>query len=288
MTAPEDRVAAADDPLCPFPAVIRSLAAETPGVVTYQLAFEDPARQAAYGVAPGQFNMVYLPGVGEVPISVSSVSADGEPAGIGHTIRAVGRVTRALEALGEGRIVGLRGPYGSRWPIEPARGRDVVVVAGGLGLAPLRLAIRALLAERSAYGRLVLLYGARQPADLLYTAEYAAWQALGLEVVETVDRADASWTGRVGVVPTLFRKLKVDPARTVLFCCGPEIMMRFTAAEAIAAGVAEQDIHVSLERNMQCAVGLCGHCQLGPEFLCKDGPVFPLPRVARFFNQRNF
>jgi NAD(P)H-flavin reductase len=277
-----------DDPLCPLPAVVRAVESETPGIRTFLIELADPERQARYRVEPGQFNMLYVPGIGEVPISVSGDSRAGPRAGIAHTIRAVGRVTTAMEALGPGSLLGLRGPYGSAWPLGHARGRDVVLVAGGLGLAPLRLAITTLLAARSDYGRLVLLYGARQPADLLFAAEYDQWERQGLELSITVDRADASWHGNVGVVPVLLRRLKIDPARTVLLTCGPEIMMRFSVAEALADRVAPHDIHVSLERNMQCAVGLCGHCQLGPEFLCKDGPVLGYHRVARFFNQRNF
>jgi NAD(P)H-flavin reductase len=275
-----------DDPLCPFPAIVRSIDPETPGVRTYRVELADPERQARYRVAPGQFNMLYLPGVGEVAISVSG--GPGEGSSIAHTIRPVGRVTRALEALRPGSMIGIRGPYGSTWPLDQARGHDVVIVAGGLGLAPLRLAVKALLAERAQYGRLVLLYGARQPADLLFAAEYDDWKRHGFELLATVDRADASWRGNVGVVPVLLRRLRVDPARTVLLACGPEIMMRFSVAEALTDGLNEGAIYVSLERTMQCAVGLCGHCQLGPEFLCKDGPVLVYRKVARFFNQRDF
>jgi NAD(P)H-flavin reductase len=285
MTSP---VPPHDDPLCPFPAIVRSITPETPGVWTYRLEFAEGSRQARYGVEPGQFNMIYLPGVGEVAISVSGGPDEVRGPGIAHTIRSVGRVTRALEALRPGSMLGLRGPYGSSWPLSQARGRDVVLVAGGLGLAPLRLAVKTLLAQRADYGRVVLLYGARQPSDLLFAAEYAQWQRQGLHLWVTVDHADASWDGIVGVVPMLLRHLRMDPARTVLLTCGPEIMMRFTVAEALADGFAAADLSVSLERNMQCAVGLCGHCQLGPEFVCKDGPVFAYGRVARFFKQRDF
>lgn len=271
------------DPLRPLPAIIRSVTPETPGVFTLRVEFEDTELRDSYRVAPGQFNMLYVMGAGEVPISVSGAADEGP--GVAHTIRAVGRVTRALEALRVGSVIGVRGPYGSRWPLDQAVGRDVVVVAGGLGLAPLRLALRSLLARRDEYGRLVLIYGARQPSDLLYTAEYPDWKRLGLEVRVTVDRADPSWTGDVGVVPLLLRRLRLDPERTVLFTCGPEIMMRLSVAEAIADRVLARDVYVSLERNMQCAVGMCGHCQLGPDFLCKDGPVLAYPKVARFLNQ---
>jgi NAD(P)H-flavin reductase len=275
-----------DDPLWPIAAVVRSVIDEIAGVRTYHVVRADGGREGPLGIAPGQFNMLYLPGIGEVPISVSDLS--GVRPGIGHTIRFVGRVTRAIEALGPGAVLGIRGPYGSRWPLEEARGRDVMLVAGGLGLAPLRPVVHALLAERDAYRRVVLLYGARQPLDLLYAGEYAEWERQGLETSITVDHADPSWQGHVGVVPMLLRRLRIDPGRTTLFACGPEVMMRYSVAEAVADRLPPGDVHVSLERNMQCAVGICGHCQLGPEFVCKDGPVFRYTRVARFFNQRNF
>jgi NAD(P)H-flavin reductase len=278
--------AAPADPFQPFPAVVRSIAPEVPGVTTYRIEFEDRARQERYQIAPGQFNMLYLPGVGEVPISASSDASEGP--GIGHTIRAVGRVTHALEALKPGAVIGMRGPYGRPWPLERAQGKDVVLVAGGLGLAPMRLVVQAILANRDPYGRFVLLYGARQPSDLLFRAEYAGWQERGLEMAVTVDRADAAWLGHVGVVPSLLRGVRVDRLRTLLLVCGPEVMMRFSVAEAMAEGLSAREIFVSLERNMQCAVGLCGHCQLGPDFICKDGPVFVYEKVARFFNTRNF
>jgi len=272
-----------DDPLCPYPAIVRSVEPEAPRVATFRIEFQDRQRQERYRIEPGQFNMIYVPGVGEVPISVSS--APGEGPGIGHTIRFVGRVTRVIEKLGPGAVLGLRGPYGRGWPMEQARGRDVLVVAGGLGMAPLRPAVKALLAARDQFGRLTLLYGARQPADLLYSAEYPEWERQGMEVLITVDRADAAWHGRVGVVPVLFKRLRIDPERTVVLTCGPEILMRFTVTEALHRRLSEQDIYYSMERNMQCAVGLCGHCQLGPAFLCKDGPVFAHRQLAPFFYQ---
>ena len=171
-----------DDPLCPHPAIVRSVEPETPGVATFRIEFQDHERQERYRIQPGQFNMIYVPGVGEVPISVSGSPEEGP--GIGHTIRFVGRVTRVIEKLGPGAVVGLRGPYGRGWPMEQARGRDVLLVAGGLGLAPLRPAVKALLADRDQFGRLTLLYGARQPADLLYTAEYPEWERQGMEILD--------------------------------------------------------------------------------------------------------
>jgi NAD(P)H-flavin reductase len=276
----------ATDPYRPHPAIVRSIAAEVAGVATYRVELADEALRTAYRFEPGQFNMVYLPGVGEVAISISS--GPGEGPGIAHTIKAVGRVTSALTSIRPGQAIGVRGPYGRGWPVLEARGRDVVLVAGGLGLAPLRPAVMSLLAEREQYGRLTLVYGARSPADLLFRAEYEEWVRRGMEVRITVDRGDDDWRGDVGVVPLLLRRLRMDPSRTVVMMCGPEIMMKFSIAEALAGHVDGRDVYVSLERNMQCAVGLCGHCMLGPEFLCKDGPVFSYDRVGRFFHQEHF
>ncbi|MGP0066462.1 MAG: FAD/NAD(P)-binding protein [Isosphaeraceae bacterium] len=275
-----------EDPLCPHPAVVRAVRSEIPAVATYSIEFQDRHRQEGYRIQPGQFNMIYVPGVGEVPISVSGTPEEGP--GIGHTIRFVGRVTQVIGKLGPGSVVGMRGPYGRGWPIELARGRDVLLVAGGLGLAPLRPAIKALLADPDRYGRITLLYGARHPADLLYTSEYPDWERRGMELLLTVDHADESWRGRVGVVPVLFNRIRIDPQQTVVMTCGPEILMRFAVTEALNHGVADRDIYYSMERNMQCAVGMCGHCQLGPAFICKDGPVFPHSELALFFRQDHF
>jgi NAD(P)H-flavin reductase len=230
--------------------------------------------------------MVGRPGVGEVPISISG--APGEGVALRHTIRFVGRVTDTLRELQPGMLALVRGPYGSHWPVERAKGLDVVLMAGGLGLAPLRPAVKALLADRAKYGRVTLIYGARQPADLLFPAEYDAWAQQGIEILVTVDRADASWRGRVGVAPPLFRKIALDSSRTVVMTCGPEIMMKFAIQEAIARRIAKTNVYVSLERNMQCAVGLCGHCQFGPLFLCTNGPVFSFDMIERFFGKEHF
>ena len=275
-----------DDSLCPYPAIVRSVRPETPGVSTFAIEFQDPHRQTQFDIRPGQFNMIYLPGIGEVPISVSGTPGEGP--GIRHTIRFVGRVTQVIGKLGPGAVVGLRGPYGRGWPMDEARGRDVLLVAGGLGLAPLRPVVKALLRDRAQYGRLSLLYGARQPADLLYVGEYSDWERQGMELSITVNHADATWNGRVGVVPVLFNRLKLEPERTLVMTCGPEILMRFTVIEALNRGVSEDDVYYSMERNMHCAVGLCGHCQLGPAFLCKNGPVFAHRELAPFFRQEHF
>ncbi|QDU27197.1 Anaerobic sulfite reductase subunit B [Anatilimnocola aggregata] len=260
-------------------AVIREITAEVEGVATYHLAFVNEARGATYRFQPGQFNMLYLPGAGEVPISLS---ADPESAGTwAHTVRAVGNVTKTLARLKLGDTLGLRGPYGSGWPLAECVGRDVLIIAGGLGLAPLRPAIYHLLRQRGQFGRVWLLYGSRSPELLLYEREYPDWITSGISVEVTVDRAAPGWQGNVGVVTVLVEQLSdFDPAKCVVLCCGPEVMMRFAAQGALRRGVPASRVWVSLERNMQCAVGFCGHCQLGPEFVCKDGPVIRYDRVA--------
>jgi NAD(P)H-flavin reductase len=220
------------------------------------------------GYAPGQFGMLYAFGAGEVPISISALP-------LVHTVRAVGAATTAICALEEGEIVGARGPFGTAWPVAEAEGRDVVVVAGGIGLAPLRPVVHQLIEQRERYGNVVVLYGGRAPAELLYTREVAGWRSrFDVEVGVTVDRGDADWRGRVGVVTTLIPRAGFDPANALAMVCGPEVMMRFAVAALRERGVAADSIFVSLERSMKCAIGLCGHCQLGPAFMCKDGPVF--------------
>ncbi len=251
---------------------VRSCTRETADTVTLVLA---PVDEPLATPRPGQFTMVCAFGVGEVPVSVSGVSEDG---GIAQTIRAVGAVSAALSTVDEGRTVGLRGPFGTDWGI-PAGG-DLVVVAGGIGLAPLRPVVRHALAHRGSYGRVSVLVGARTPEDLLYPKECATWRDAGLDVHVTVDRADDGWTGNVGVVTTLFGRLDLRPDRTTAFVCGPEVMMRFAARDLLDRGLPGAAVHVSLERNMRCGVGLCGHCQLGPLLLCRDGPVVGYDRAA--------
>jgi NAD(P)H-flavin reductase len=239
----------------------------------------------SFSFAPGQFTMLYVFGVGEVPISIS-----GDPAllqTLVHTIRAVGTVTRALSQLKRGDVVGVRGPFGSYWPVEEARGNDVVIVAGGIGLAPLRPVLFHLLAHRNSYGRIILLYGARTPQDLLYASELEHWRGrFDLEVEVTVDHAMDAWRGHVGVVTTFIAKAPFDPFSTVAMICGPEVMMRFTVLELQKRGVQAENIFVSMERNMKCAIGFCGHCQFGPTFICKDGPVFRYDRIQPWFGKR--
>jgi NAD(P)H-flavin reductase len=267
------------DPMTPRVVRVRRRRRDLKDTVTLELEPDgDGGDGGAFPFAPGQFNMLTAFGVGESAISVS-----GDPAartGFVHTIRAVGPVSRALAALRPGDSLGLRGPFGTSWPVEAARGGDVIVVAGGIGLAPLRPALYRLLAERDRYGRIVLLYGARSPADILFRSEIESWRRrLDLSVEVTVDHAGEDWRGHVGVVTTLLPRVAFDAGNAVALLCGPEVMMRFAAALR-DAGLSDEAIFVSMERNMKCAVGLCGHCQFGPVFVCRDGPVFRHDKVA--------
>lgn len=270
-------------PLRPSPFRIQRIHQETDDTFTVNLTPTNNKGEFAF--APGQFNMLYVFGVGEVPISISGDPS--APQTLMHTTRAVGAVTRAMRQLQRGAMLGVRGPFGSRWPVEHAEGGDVVIVAGGIGLAPLRPALYHLMAAREKYGRIVLLYGARTPDDILFKRELQRWRShFDLEVYVTVDRATGGWKGNVGVVTTLIPKAPFDPHSSVALVCGPEVMMRYTIQEFQKRGVRAENIFVSLERNLKCAVGFCGHCQFGPTFICKDGPVFRLDTIQSFFEKR--
>ena len=233
---------------------------------------------------PGQFSMLYAFGSGEVPISVSGLTA--ERGKLIHTVRAVGAVTRAICDSEPGDQLGVRGPFGNSWPLAEAEGGDVVVVTGGIGLAPLRPLIERLVADRDRYGAICLLYGARSPADMLYPSELRTWREAGIEVETTVDSAPRAWSGRVGLVTKLIPPAPFEGERATAFVCGPEVMMRFVADGLGERGIPPGRIHVSLERNMQCATGHCGHCQLAPLFICRDGPVFTWERVRTLLGVR--
>jgi NAD(P)H-flavin reductase len=284
--APRSSGSRSANPWLPHRVRVVSIKAEVPGISTYRLAFDDPAAADSFRFAPGQFNMLYLPGIGEVAISISS--DPGEPGTLLHTIRAAGSVTQAIARLKVGGPLGLRGPFGSSWPMDACRGQDLVIACGGVGLAPLRPAIYQVIRHRSDYGRVILLYGARTPNDLLYADEYDAWREADIEAETTVDISDGDWRGNIGVVPVLFYRLRLNAARTRVLTCGPEIMIRFVIFEALARKVAPERIHLSMERNMNCAIGHCGHCQLGPMFVCKDGPIFTYRQMEPYLHVEDF
>jgi NAD(P)H-flavin reductase len=273
--------------LLPHWAQIVEIIPETEGITTFHFRFTDPEVQARYRFEPGQFNMIYLPGFGESAISMSSDMASANGLVI-HTIRHVGNVTKAIGQLKVGDVVGLRGPFGTSWPLKQVEGMNLVIACGGLGLPPLRGALYHIIHNRDKYGQVTLLYGARTPKDLMFTTEYETWQATDIDVHITVDRGDENWTGRVGVVPMWFYNLRLDPRNTAALTCGPEIMMRFVIYETLARRIPAELIFVSLERNMRCGQGACGHCQIGPYFICKDGAVFPYSALEKFFNVEEF
>jgi len=273
----------APGPMVPAPFRVRSSERETAD--TWTLGLEPCGEAGPREFEPGQFNMVYAFGVGEVPISISGDPGDPEP--LLHTVRAVGSVTEAICAARPGDQLGVRGPYGSSWPVGDAAGGDLVIIAGGLGLAPLRPALLAALARRADFARVQLLYGGREPEQLLYRAELERWRnepALDLRV--TVDNASGEWAGDVGVVTRLIDRGDFDPERAVGLLCGPEVMMRFVARALRDRGVAPERIHVSIERNMKCALTHCGRCVFGPTYACREGPVMALSAIEPFFAVR--
>jgi NAD(P)H-flavin reductase len=243
---------------------------------TFTLMLEPPDGEFTF--VPGQINMLYAFGVGEVPISVSG--DPDRPGELIHTIREVGAVTGALHRLRRGDFVGVRGPFGVPWPVKEAEGGDVVIIGGGIGLAPLRPVIYHVLNNRDRYGRVIVLYGARSPRDLLFQEELGHWRSrFDMEVEVTVDNADRSWRGGVGVVTRLISRSPFDTYLASAFVCGPEIMMRYAIEEFERRGLSADRIFLTMERNMKCSIGVCGHCQFGPHFVCKDGPVFPYSTV---------
>jgi NAD(P)H-flavin reductase len=271
---------AAADSLVPQPLAVARTRRESAAVATIELTPNE-----AFAFAAGQFNMLYVFGLGEAAISLSGDPDDTSR--IVHTVRAVGAVSAALVGQRRGMAIGVRGPFGAGWPVVQSEGSDIIIVAGGLGLAPLRPATYAVLARRERYGRVVVLYGARGPRDILYRRELEAWRRrLDVDIVVTVDHAASDWRGNVGVVPALIPRIAVDPENVVAMVCGPEIMMRFAIDALRDRGLAAGSIYLSMERNMKCAVGLCGHCQFGPTFVCRDGPIFRFDRIAPIFNIR--
>jgi NAD(P)H-flavin reductase len=267
-------------PMVPVPTLVRRFRRETRDTFSLDLELSDGF---GFTYQPGQFNMLYLYGVGEVPISISS--DPGIPGMVTHTTRAVGLVTKEMQKLTAGSYVGLRGPYGNHWPMDEARGRDLVLVAGGIGLAPLRPVICSILARREHFNKVTILFGARTPDDLLFRSDLRSWKSrMDMDVQVTVDRATPAWRGHVGVVPNLVRHAAFHPQNTLAMICGPEVMIRYTIMALHKRGVDARRIFVSMERNMKCAIGLCGHCQWGPTFVCREGPVYRYADIKRFMS----
>lgn len=272
-----------NDPMITTPVTVRKTIWENDD--TFTLTLDTSKWPGGFSFLPGQFNMLYVFGMGEAAISISS--DPGKTSTIDHTIHRVGSLTTALSQVKRGDVVGIRGPFGSGWPLDVAKGKDICIITGGIGLAPLRPVIYSLLKSRDEYGRIVILYGGRSPLDLLYRVELERWEdELGVEVLVTVDRGDSSWKGHIGVVTSLLNYIKLETQETLAYVCGPEIMMKYTVDELERRGLPNEHVYLSMERNMKCAVGFCGHCQYGPTFICKDGPVYPLPRIRPLLDKK--
>lgn len=272
------------DPMMPQFVKINKLVWETEHVYTIYLSPNDEMENG-FRFKPGQFNMVYVFGAGEAAISISS--SPFKPKTLIHTIHKVGTVTSALSKYKKGDYIGIRGPFGSSWPVEAGIGKDMCIIAGGIGLAPLRPLIYTLFKNRKDYGKIYILYGARTPQDLLYRVELEQWAKLfNIEIHVTVDRGDQSWKGNVGFAAQLLSYIELDKKNTISMVCGPEMMMKFTIEDLLDKELPKENIYLSLERNMKCAIGLCGHCQFGPKFICKDGPVFSYPEVRHLLERK--
>ena len=257
---------------------------EAPGIYTFRLLFEDEAMASAFAFAGGQFNMLYVAGVGEIPISI--VSDPDRAHELDHTIRVVGRVSEVIGNMQEGDTLGIRGPFGNGWPLDEARGQDVLVVTGGLGCAPVAGAIEYIFRRREQYGSVKIMHGVKKPQDLLFRERFDVWrQNPDTEVLLASDVAGRTWHYHIGVVTELFDEVEMEPERSIVMMCGPEMMMRLAAEHLGRRGMPHERIYLSMERNMQCGIGLCGHCQIGPYFACKDGPVIRYDRIAPFLGK---
>ena len=276
-----------DHSLIPQAARIVERRQETDTVFSFSLELTDPVSVDHYRFTPGQFNMLGLPGVGEVPISI--VSDPDHPWLLEHTVRAVGRVTRQLARLKVGDYLGIRGPFGRGWPLKQAHGKDVMIITGGLGCAPVVAVIRYVLRRWTSFGRLIIMQGVKHSDDFFWRDQYARWdEETDVEVLLASDVSTPDWPWYVGPVTALIDRASVNPDWTVAMLCGPEIMMRASADKLRARGLPEANIWLSMERNMQCAVGRCGHCQYGGRFICRDGPVFPYPEIKSLLGRPGF
>ncbi|MBI3944883.1 MAG: FAD/NAD(P)-binding protein [Armatimonadetes bacterium] len=281
-------IAARPEPICgsetmlPVPVRILDMHPENFNTRTVQVQIVDEGLRQRYRWVPGQFNMIYVPGIGEAAISISSDPDQHEA--VGHTIRLVGSVTRAIERIGKGGMVGLRGPFGRGWPLDRLHSGDVILIGGGIGLAPLRPVVYWLLKHRDRFRRVMLLFGCRTPEDRLFVPELEKWdEDPRIDTLVTVDNATGEWVGPVGVVTKLLQRIRINADRTTAFVCGPRMLNRAAAWSLEQLNVRSERVFISLERNMNCGFGQCGHCQYGSKFVCKDGPVFALSEIADIF-----
>ncbi len=270
-------------PMVPMPCSIMQFQPETSD--TFTLTLDVSGLKGGLRFKPGQFCMLYVFGVGEVPISISGDSNASTE--LQHTIRAVGNVTRSMQKLRQGDMLGVRGPFGTPWPVREAQGQNIMIIAGGIGLAPLRPLIYHIQRHRDDFGQINIYYGVRSPSDLLFTNELQECKSrFDIDYSLTVDHGTGCWKGNIGVVTQLLKEFDCQSDKTIAVLCGPEVMMRFSTRELNNLGIDDERIFLSMERNMQCATGFCGHCQYGPEFICKDGPVFRFDKIKAFFSVR--
>lgn len=270
--------------LKPQRAIITEITIENPNTKTYSLEFEDKQQQKKFTWEPGQFMMLSLCGIGEAALSISNIPTDGH---LQTTIRAVGNVTNKIAELKKGDSLGMRGPYGTGWPIKETYGKNILLVAGGMGLAPLRGVIQHIATHRKNYEKLEIIYGSRTPNDMIFTHQFQKWHQIEKSRLDlTVDECPhkIQWGGKIGLVTCCFPEMKTKPQKSVALVCGPEIMMRFVAKCLETIGFKENQIFLSLERRMKCGIGKCGHCQIGPNYVCKDGPVFPYGTIKPYIN----
>lgn len=275
------------NPYVPHQAEVIERIEETPSIFTLRLRFCDTTLHEQFSFQPGQFNMLYLYGVGEVPISIVSDPLDEHS--YDHTIRIVGRVTQALSQLKAGDVIGVRGPFGRGWPIDQAQGKDIVVVTGGLGCAPVVSVIHYVMRRRDQFGRLVIMQSVKHSDDLIWRKQYEEWQAAeNTQVILAADRAGPAWPWATGRVTDLLSEAQFDNNNCSAMMCGPEGMMQVAVTSLLDRKVDEFNLWLSMERNMQCAVGHCGHCQHGPNFVCKDGPIFNYSNIKEWFGVGGF
>lgn len=273
-----------DNIYLPHPARILRKVAENSQITTFELAFTDSTRNELFRYQPGQFMMVSVPHRGEAPISIAS--SPTRPGSLTLSVRQAGSLTGAMHAMAPGEVLGLRGPYGKGFPLENLRGRDLVFVAGGIGLAPLRSVINFCLDKREEYGKLTILYGSRFPADIAFAADIEHWRRQErVQCLLTVDRGDGGWTGNVGLVTSLLPKISLHPGHATAMICGPDVMIRAVAAQLSTMGMGDDDIITTMERHMKCGLGVCRHCHLGPVLVCAHGPVFTLAQLRAMDSQ---
>lgn len=271
----------------PFDAEIVERVQESTDIFTLKLRFTDPQKQQEYSFVPGQFNMMYLFGVGEVPISI--ISDPDKSSYYSHTIRRVGRITNGLSLLKTGDHIGLRGPFGRGWPLKKAEGKDILIITGGLGCAPSVSVINYVLDRRIHFGELIILQGVKHSHDLIFRQQYEKWSKLPkTQVLLTADVSAPNWIGHTGLITELIKKINIDPQKTICMMCGPEAMLQAATKQLLNLQLPEESIYLNLERNMECAVGHCGHCQFGGEFLCKNGPVFCYPQIKHLLGRKGF